>query len=66
MWMKTFSAPLVQSGAVTDIYCSAWALVEAKILVLRFGPKMNTKVDFNTQQPNKLNFMTNSGQSRKF
>ena len=35
-------------------YCSAWAQVGATILVLRFGPKMNTKVAFNTHHHTKL------------
>ena len=33
-------------------YCSAWAWVKVKLLVLRFGPKINTKVAIGTSTTN--------------
>ena len=45
------------------MYIIAWAQAEAEILVLRLGPKMNTKVAFNTTHHHRNSKLVDQFQS---
>jgi len=56
--LKTFLLIVLK---MTMSFLFSFGLGRSKVLVLRFGPKMNTKVAFNTTTT--LNFLTNSRHS---